>query len=166
MFWSISLKVIWSKKVLRTLPNITSVFYQFKYPSPQVDSRDWALNGNTISLDEDTVIDVPQPFDQMDRYCASLGHKANHSFTPNCKYDPWVWVRASEPCSLFQESPDGIHTWKLLSITAVWSGGHVSSSFRTVPADESGASLFPLLTTVPKSPRAIFFFFSFEVKLS
>lgn len=54
----------------------------------QVDSRDWALNGNTISLDEDTVIDVPQPFDQMERYCASLGHKANHSFTPNCKYDP------------------------------------------------------------------------------
>lgn len=56
--------------------------------TPQVDSRDWALNGNTISLDEDTVIDVPQPFDQMERYCASLGHKANHSFTPNCKYDP------------------------------------------------------------------------------
>lgn len=55
--------------------------------NPQVDNRDWALNGNTISLDEDTVIDVPQPFDQTERYCASLGHKANHSFTPNCKYD-------------------------------------------------------------------------------
>ncbi|XP_034036893.1 histone-lysine N-methyltransferase SETD7 isoform X2 [Thalassophryne amazonica] len=52
----------------------------------EVDSRDWALNGNTISLDEDTVIDVPQPFDQTGRYCASLGHKANHSFTPNCKF--------------------------------------------------------------------------------
>lgn len=36
------------------------------------------------------MIDVPQPFDQTERYCASLGHKANHSFTPNCKYDPWV----------------------------------------------------------------------------
>lgn len=54
----------------------------------QVDSRDWALNGNTISLDEDTVIDVPQPFDAVKRYCASLGHKANHSFTPNCRYEP------------------------------------------------------------------------------
>ncbi|XP_074503806.1 histone-lysine N-methyltransferase SETD7 isoform X2 [Sebastes fasciatus] len=59
----------------------------------EVDSRDWALNGNTISLDEDTVIDVPQPFDQTERYCASLGHKANHSFTPNCKYDPFVHPR-------------------------------------------------------------------------
>ncbi|KAM3612496.1 uncharacterized protein V6R79_009175 [Siganus canaliculatus] len=59
----------------------------------EVDNRDWALNGNTISLDEDTVIDVPQPFDQTERYCASLGHKANHSFTPNCKYDPYVHPR-------------------------------------------------------------------------
>ncbi|KAM9795431.1 histone-lysine N-methyltransferase SETD7 [Neosynchiropus ocellatus] len=59
----------------------------------EVDGRDWAMNGNTISLDEDTVIDVPQPFDQTERYCASLGHKANHSFTPNCKYDPFVHPR-------------------------------------------------------------------------
>ncbi|XP_029368990.1 histone-lysine N-methyltransferase SETD7 [Echeneis naucrates] len=59
----------------------------------EVDSREWALNGNTISLDEDTVIDVPQPFDITDRYCASLAHKANHSFTPNCKYDPYVHPR-------------------------------------------------------------------------
>ncbi|XP_074530164.1 histone-lysine N-methyltransferase SETD7 isoform X2 [Halichoeres trimaculatus] len=58
-----------------------------------VDSRDWALNGNTISLDEDTVIDVPPPFNLTERYCASLGHKANHSFTPNCKYDPFVHPR-------------------------------------------------------------------------
>lgn len=61
------------------------IFFLFCH---QVDSRDWALNGNTISLDEDTVIDVPQPFDAVKRYCASLGHKANHSFTPNCRYDP------------------------------------------------------------------------------
>ncbi|XP_015817332.3 histone-lysine N-methyltransferase SETD7 [Nothobranchius furzeri] len=59
----------------------------------EVDSRDWAMNGNTISLDEDTVIDVPQPFDQIEKYCASLGHKANHSFTPNCKYEPFIHPR-------------------------------------------------------------------------
>ncbi|XP_028816123.1 histone-lysine N-methyltransferase SETD7 isoform X1 [Denticeps clupeoides] len=59
----------------------------------EVDSRDWSMNGNTISLDEDTVIDVPEPFNQIDKYCASLGHKANHSFTPNCKYDPYVHPR-------------------------------------------------------------------------
>ncbi|XP_020509036.1 histone-lysine N-methyltransferase SETD7 [Labrus bergylta] len=59
----------------------------------EVDSRDWAMNGNTISLDEDTVIDVPRPFDLIERYCASLGHKGNHSFTPNCKYEPFLHPR-------------------------------------------------------------------------
>lgn len=68
------------------LANVCFVF--FFLLCHQVDSRDWALNGNTISLDDDTVIDVPPPFDAVKRYCASLGHKANHSFTPNCRYDP------------------------------------------------------------------------------
>lgn len=67
---------------------LNHLLFFFMNISTQVDSRDWALNGNTISLDEDTVIDVPPPFELTERYCASLGHKANHSFTPNCKYDP------------------------------------------------------------------------------
>ncbi|XP_061581924.1 histone-lysine N-methyltransferase SETD7 [Cololabis saira] len=75
-------------------PGTIMAFYNgVRITHSEVDSRAWALNGNTISLDEDTVIDVPQPFDQMERYCASLGHKANHSFTPNCKYDPFVHPR-------------------------------------------------------------------------
>ncbi|XP_029517913.1 histone-lysine N-methyltransferase SETD7 [Oncorhynchus nerka] len=74
--------------------NVVMAFYNgVRITHSEVDTRDWSLNGNTISLDEDTVIDVPQPFHQMDRYCASLGHKANHSFTPNCKYDPFVHPR-------------------------------------------------------------------------
>ncbi|XP_023133628.2 histone-lysine N-methyltransferase SETD7 [Amphiprion ocellaris] len=72
---------------------VMSFYNGVRITHSEVDGRDWALNGNTISLDEDTVIDVPQPFDQEDRYCASLGHKANHSFTPNCKYDPFVHPR-------------------------------------------------------------------------
>ncbi|XP_024116136.1 histone-lysine N-methyltransferase SETD7 isoform X1 [Oryzias melastigma] len=75
-------------------PGTVMAFYNgVRITHSEVDSRDWALNGNTISLDEDTVIDVPKPFDQTERYCASLGHKANHSFTPNCKYDPFVHPR-------------------------------------------------------------------------
>lgn len=61
----------------------------------QVDSRDWTLNGNTLSLDEETVIDVPEPYNRVSKYCASLGHKANHSFTPNCIYDMWVGYQAA-----------------------------------------------------------------------
>lgn len=42
---------------------------------------------DTLSLDGETVIDVPEPYNHVSKYCASLGHKANHSFTPNCIYD-------------------------------------------------------------------------------
>nr|XP_051685812.1 histone-lysine N-methyltransferase SETD7-like [Oryctolagus cuniculus] len=59
----------------------------------EVDSRDWVLNGNTLSLDEETVIDVPEPYNHVSKYCASLGHKANPSFTPNCVYDMFVHPR-------------------------------------------------------------------------
>ncbi|CAF91934.1 unnamed protein product, partial [Tetraodon nigroviridis] len=72
---------------------VMSFYNGVRITHTEVDSRDWALNGNTISLDEDTVIDVPQPFDAVKIYCASLGHKANHSFTPNCKYEPFVHPR-------------------------------------------------------------------------
>lgn len=51
-----------------------------------MNNREWHLNDNTISLDENTVIDVPSNYSSLTRYCASLGHKANHSFEPNCKY--------------------------------------------------------------------------------
>jgi len=52
-----------------------------------VDARSWKLNNNTISLDEETVIDVPPKFSTTKTYCASLGHKANHSVENNAVYD-------------------------------------------------------------------------------
>lgn len=72
---------------------IMSFYNGVRITHQEVDSRDWALNGNTLSLDEDTVIDVPEPYNHVTQYCASLGHKANHSFTPNCAYDMFVHPR-------------------------------------------------------------------------
>ncbi|KAM5194809.1 histone-lysine N-methyltransferase SETD7 [Mantella aurantiaca] len=75
-------------------PHTVMSFYNgVRITHQEVDSRDWSLNGNTISLDEETVIDVPEPFILTTKYCASLGHKANHSFTPNCMYDLFVHPR-------------------------------------------------------------------------
>ena len=64
-------------------------FYNGCYVSQLVvDGRPWAANSNAISLTAHVALDVPAPFDQLSHYCASLGHKANHSFTaPNAKYD-------------------------------------------------------------------------------
>ena len=39
------------------------------------------------------MIDVPKPFDQLDHYSATLGHKANHSETPNARYTTYVHPR-------------------------------------------------------------------------
>ena len=33
------------------------------------DRRLWSECSNAISLDDDLVIDVPRPFDQLDHYC-------------------------------------------------------------------------------------------------
>ena len=41
-------------------------------------SRDWKENDNTISLDEEVVIDVPPFLSSLSTYCSTLAHKANH----------------------------------------------------------------------------------------
>lgn len=40
-----------------------------------VDKRSWRYNANTITRDQDFCIDVPAPFHDLRRYCATLGHK-------------------------------------------------------------------------------------------
>lgn len=72
---------------------IASFYNGIRISHQEVDSRKWALNGNTISLDENIVIDVPEEYSTTDAYCATLGHKVNHSTNPNCKYDPFVHPR-------------------------------------------------------------------------
>ncbi|XP_062902708.1 histone-lysine N-methyltransferase SETD7 isoform X2 [Mobula hypostoma] len=75
-------------------PDTVMAFYNgIRITHEEVDSRDWSLNSNTISLDDDTVIDVPEPYNSTKQYCASLGHKANHSFNPNCIYATFIHPR-------------------------------------------------------------------------
>ena len=38
-----------------------------------------------IRLNGEIDLDIPLNCIDLDQYCATLGHKANHSFTPNCK---------------------------------------------------------------------------------
>ncbi|XP_077135324.1 histone-lysine N-methyltransferase SETD7 isoform X2 [Ranitomeya variabilis] len=79
---------------ISTGPRTVMSFYNgVRITHQEVDSRDWSLNGNTISLDDETVIDVPDPYNITTKYSASLGHKANHAFSPNCIYDTFVHPR-------------------------------------------------------------------------
>lgn len=71
-------------------PNIICSLYNgIRLTHDIVDNRDWKENSNTISIDEDTVIDVPKEYNDTKIYCSTIGHKANHSFTPNAKYDTY-----------------------------------------------------------------------------
>lgn len=73
---------------------VVSFYNGIRLTHSEVDARPWSLNSNTISLDENTVLDVPpSQYSQLDTYCASLGHKANHSNAPNCKYDEFMHPR-------------------------------------------------------------------------
>ncbi|KND04419.1 uncharacterized protein SPPG_00148 [Spizellomyces punctatus DAOM BR117] len=85
----------------------------------EVEARGWDHNANAISMGPDNesdneqdemgfepgedlepdqswggVIDVPYRYSQTSQYAATLGHKANHSFTqPNCKYEWYIHPR-------------------------------------------------------------------------
>ena len=75
---------------------IASFYNGVRLSHDEVDKRDWSLNDNTISLDDETVIDIPKSFSDVAVYCATLGHKANHSDDPNCKYDVFTHPRFGE----------------------------------------------------------------------
>jgi histone-lysine N-methyltransferase SETD7 len=72
-----------------SLGEVVSFYNGVRITHSEVDNRDWVLNSNTLSLDESTVIDVPDEYSSVSKYCASLGHKANHSFDANCEYSPF-----------------------------------------------------------------------------
>ena len=39
-----------------------------------------------IRLNADIDLDIPNGHQGLEKYCASLGHKANHSFVPNAEW--------------------------------------------------------------------------------
>lgn len=61
---------------LQPSQEVVAFYNGIRLPPAVVDARDWALNGNTITLGDDLVLDVPPPWDSTACYVASLGHKA------------------------------------------------------------------------------------------
>ena len=72
-------------------PNLIVCYYAGVLVSQEiVDARREEQNGNVVLLDDnpDECIDVPAPYDSLEHYAASLGHKANHGDAgeANCEY--------------------------------------------------------------------------------
>jgi histone-lysine N-methyltransferase SETD7 len=90
---------------------IVSFYNGIRLTHQQVDRRSWDDNSNTISLDETTVLDVPNKYAMLSCYCASLGHKANHSRTPNCEYAEFLhprfgFIKCIKTLSLVKENEE------------------------------------------------------------
>ena len=51
--------------------------------------EEWATSGYKIYINADYEsgerMDIPEECQSLDHYCATLGHKLNHSFRPNCE---------------------------------------------------------------------------------
>ncbi|KAK9767277.1 Histone-lysine N-methyltransferase setd7 [Basidiobolus ranarum] len=75
---------------------VASFYNGIRITHEEVDSRDWSLNDNTISLDDETVIDVTAFYSDTKNYVATLGHKCNHQFNNNCQYDTYLHPRFGE----------------------------------------------------------------------
>ena len=56
---------------------------------------------DTLKTDELERMDIPPEWRDTDRYCASLAHKCNHSFSPNCQFGQFQHpVFGRVPCIL------------------------------------------------------------------
>jgi len=62
------------------------------YGGIQVDHTNYASDYK-IRLTDDTDIDIPQAWLDTESYCATLAHKTNHSFTPNCQWNDFFHPR-------------------------------------------------------------------------
>ena len=88
---------------LQNIPTKTVVaFYNgVRIPGDEADTEDsWddcsyrifvAIDDDTdIDNDDTERVDMPVQFRSTKNYCATVGHKINHSFNPNCKFSKYI----------------------------------------------------------------------------
>jgi [histone H3]-lysine4 N-methyltransferase len=91
--------------------DLVSLYSGMLVSKKTINRRRWEMNAYTMHYDCHLSIDVPTPFDQLDNYKASLGHKANHSFEPNAiltpifhpKFGRIAWIVADRDIKMDQE---------------------------------------------------------------
>lgn len=64
---------------------VVSFYNGTRFASNDPDAR--LDSSYKINFDDQTDLDIPENMANLDQYCASLGHKVCHSFTPNCEFD-------------------------------------------------------------------------------
>merc|ERR1712154_4941 len=59
-----------------------------------IDNRSWDFNSNTLTINDEFCVDIPSELASIDKYCATLGHYANHNWLKqNAQYSPYYSPR-------------------------------------------------------------------------
>uniref|UniRef100_G3VCI9 Histone-lysine N-methyltransferase SETD7 n=1 Tax=Sarcophilus harrisii TaxID=9305 RepID=G3VCI9_SARHA len=79
-------------------PNTVISFYNgIRITHQEVDDRDWDLNGNTLSLDDETVIDVPEPYNHTSKYLQAHGlERSSSSWFAHPRFGPIKCIRTKQ----------------------------------------------------------------------
>ena len=78
---------------LRDIPEKTIIAYYngirvLPGESYTTTSAHYQIYVDWVNTDDSPYIDIPKECVDANSYCASLAHKANHGFKPNCRYSP------------------------------------------------------------------------------
>ena len=89
---------------------IVAFYNGLRLPGLELEDVDWEDRGYRIMVGEDARMDIPEAERSTSVYRASLGHKIQHSFSPNCEFwevmchvscvslDSIIPSRRSTPC--------------------------------------------------------------------
>jgi len=78
--------------------NTTLAFYNgIRRKKPENGCPTWQNEANAYKIfdpnNKEGVVDIPEKYHAYSSYCASLAHKTNHSFIPNCEFGEFIHPR-------------------------------------------------------------------------
>ena len=83
---------------------IVAFYNGLRLPGLEPEDADWEDRGYRIMIGEDARMDIPGAERSTSVYRASLGHKIQHSFSPNCEF--WEVMTSRHHFSLHHDSRD------------------------------------------------------------
>jgi len=95
---------LFAKKAIG-LKEILAIYNGIKIKTSTYASEHMPRSDYRIRLNGDMDMDIPNGFQSTDQYCATLAHKANHSFSPNCEWTLFESPRFGLVRSLTAQKP-------------------------------------------------------------
>ena len=100
---------LFSKRPIKA-KTIVAFYNGVRLAGMEPDGVSWDERSYRIMLGEDTRMDIPDTMRQLTQYRATLGHKIQHSFDPNCEFwETYHPVFGQVPCvRTLHDVPGGV----------------------------------------------------------